>query len=200
MDNKKKKRYILSYPLSGKKIHKADNINTGVRKCYNEFKKISDIDEGLFSVTDLDDQTEYKFKVKNKNIINLSEENQDGGAVRDIIITKNPADSFMEPSRNDIDKSKELDYLNHIFNDTRENNINKKEINNLIDNKLRPLIHKVDGIENDLQTIIYKLNNRIDHEEVYQNTLDALASMDMDGNYEKNYNSKDGKNIYCILI
>ena len=73
------KRLFLTYPQSGKTIHKTKSLNRGIKKCYEEFKEFNDIGEGFFIVTDLNDNYEYKFKVKNSKIYRVNK--QQGGAI-----------------------------------------------------------------------------------------------------------------------
>lgn len=75
------KRFLLTYPHRGNVIHKSKSLKKAVKKCYNEFKNINDINEGLFAVTDLDDNIEYKFKIKNNKIYHMKKNNhkQQGG-------------------------------------------------------------------------------------------------------------------------
>ena len=70
------KRLFLTYPHSGSKIHKTRSLTRGIRKCYDEFKEMNDIGEGFFVVTDLNDNCEYKFKVKDKKIYRVKQNNQ----------------------------------------------------------------------------------------------------------------------------
>ncbi len=78
------KRLFLTYPRKGTKIHKTKSLSRGIRKCYEEFKEFNDEDigEGSFVVTDLNDNCEYKFKIKNKKIYHVRQNNtnyQKGG-------------------------------------------------------------------------------------------------------------------------
>jgi hypothetical protein len=68
--NNKRSRYQLTYPFEGWSIYKSSSVEKAVKKCYNEFKNLNDVDEGLFGVTDLDNNIEYQFRIdKNKNKI-----------------------------------------------------------------------------------------------------------------------------------
>jgi len=73
---KKYNRYQLSFPYEGSKIYKTKLLNRAVKKCYREYININDIKEGMFCVTNIDDNTEYRFKVKNNKIYKI---NQNGG-------------------------------------------------------------------------------------------------------------------------
>ena len=67
MSNKYHK-YQLTYPYVGTTVYRSKSMTKAVKKCYNEFKHLNDINEGMFAITDLDDNMEYKFKAQNKKI------------------------------------------------------------------------------------------------------------------------------------
>lgn len=79
MDKKNKKyyRYQMTFPTEGNKIYKSRSINKVIRKCYDEYKNYNDIDEGMFCVTNLDKDVEYKFKVNDNKIKKIK---QKGGS------------------------------------------------------------------------------------------------------------------------
>ncbi len=79
----KYRRYQLTYPHEGSIIHKSKSKENAIRKCYNEFKRLNGINDGLFSVTDLDNKIEYQFKVRQNKIMKLSssENMQVGGSL-----------------------------------------------------------------------------------------------------------------------
>ena len=70
-------RYQLTYPYEGTRVHRTRSFDKAVKKCYSEFKRINDISDGMFSVTNLDNDTEYQFKVEQNKIYNLRK--QKGG-------------------------------------------------------------------------------------------------------------------------
>lgn len=77
-------RYILSYPYDGQTIHKTRSFKKGVKKCYHDFKQLHDMPDGLFSITNLDNEKEYHFKVQNHRIHALQElKNIKGGNVNE---------------------------------------------------------------------------------------------------------------------
>jgi len=57
-------RYQLTYPIEGTKIYKSKKLSNIVKKCYKEYKKVSDIKEGLFCITNIDKNVEYQFGIK----------------------------------------------------------------------------------------------------------------------------------------
>nr|QBK88614.1 MAG: hypothetical protein LCMiAC01_02920 [Mimivirus LCMiAC01] len=60
--------YQLTYPHEGKTIYRIGSIEKAAKKCYKEFKYLTDIKEGMFGVTDLDTDAEYYFRAKNKKL------------------------------------------------------------------------------------------------------------------------------------
>jgi hypothetical protein len=76
-------RYLLTYPDKGSKIHKSKSLEKGVKKCYREFRRLTDINEGLFAVTDLDNNIEYQLKIKKNKIYHVKNK-QVGGVVPDL--------------------------------------------------------------------------------------------------------------------
>ena len=60
-------RYQLTYPYEGKIIYRISSIKKATKKCYKEFKYLTDIKEGIFGITDIDTDTEYYFRAKNTN-------------------------------------------------------------------------------------------------------------------------------------
>ena len=71
--NKKYYRYQMTFPFEGHKIYKSKSLNKIVNKCYKEFIRFSDIGDGLFCVTNIDKEVEYRFKVKNKKVYKVKE-------------------------------------------------------------------------------------------------------------------------------
>lgn len=69
-------RYQLTYPNIGK-IHTSDNTIKGIKKCYKDYKYLSDIPEGFFKVTNLDTGDSYVFRKENKKVKMLNK--QSGG-------------------------------------------------------------------------------------------------------------------------
>ena len=67
-NNDKYYRYQMTFPFESNKIHKSKSFKKVVRKCYNEYKNFSDINDGMFCITNLDKNVEYRFKIKNKKI------------------------------------------------------------------------------------------------------------------------------------
>ena len=86
-------RYRMTYPFEGPKIYKSKHLKKVVKKCYSDYKKMNDMSEGLFCVTNLDNNIEYKFGVKNGVI---KKHKQRGGADDISDTTKNILDTREE--------------------------------------------------------------------------------------------------------
>ena len=69
MNKDKYYKYQMTFPFEGNKIYKSKSLSKVVKKCYKDYKKFSDINEGLFCVTNIDKDIEYRFQVKNHKII-----------------------------------------------------------------------------------------------------------------------------------
>ncbi len=70
--NYKYHRYILTYPYIGSTIYCYKSVDKVAKKCYNNLKNIQNIKytkEGVFIITDLSDNIEYKFKVKKIDLL-----------------------------------------------------------------------------------------------------------------------------------
>jgi len=72
-NNERYYKFQMTFPIESNKIYKSKSLNTVVKKCYDEFKNFSDIGEGLFGITNLDRNIEYRFKVKNKQIEKIND-------------------------------------------------------------------------------------------------------------------------------
>lgn len=59
-------RYRLTYPYNGNKIHQSRSLKKGVKKCYNDFKKLDGMKEGMFSVTNIDTKKIYTYRIRKK--------------------------------------------------------------------------------------------------------------------------------------
>jgi|LakMenE18May11ns_1017448.scaffolds.fasta_scaffold9847926_2 hypothetical protein len=83
MDNYTNKyyRYQMTFPFESHKVYKSKSVKKIVRKCYNEYKNFSDIGEGMFAITNLDKNIEYRFKIKNKKVRHLK--NHKGGQLNE---------------------------------------------------------------------------------------------------------------------
>ncbi len=62
---KKYYRYRMTYPFEGNTIYKSKNKNKVIKKCYNEYKQMDNLPEGMFGITNLDKQVEYQYKLSN---------------------------------------------------------------------------------------------------------------------------------------
>lgn len=89
-DLNKKCRFRLTYPLHGNKIYETMSLNKAVKKCYHEFKQLSDINEGKFTVTNLDTKKDYHFDIPNDKLKNIamSENTMIGGYTESDLLTK----------------------------------------------------------------------------------------------------------------
>jgi len=64
-DQKKYYRYRMTFPFEGNTIYKSKNKKKVVKKCYNEYKQLDSLSEGMFCITNLDTNREYQFKLSN---------------------------------------------------------------------------------------------------------------------------------------
>lgn len=64
-------RYQLTYPHQGSTIYKSNSLSKAAKKCYHEFKLLNDLRDGLFSVTDLDTNTEFQFQVSKHKMFKI---------------------------------------------------------------------------------------------------------------------------------
>src|SRR5436190_8652523 len=78
MNKDKYYKYQMTFPFEGNKIYKSKSLSKVVKKCYKDYKKFSDINEGLFCVTNIDKDIEYRFQVKNHKIIKIKKKQEDG--------------------------------------------------------------------------------------------------------------------------
>ena len=102
--HKKTKRYQLLYPIPGNKIYESRSLDRAVNRCYKEFRNISDVPEGMFSVMDIDDNTEYQFKIKNKRLVQIGGNNEED--LKDITIATESTRPYIPLEINkDKDKS-----------------------------------------------------------------------------------------------
>jgi hypothetical protein len=62
------KRYQLSYPFEGRKIYETRSLARAAKKGYREFIDGSNGNESLFSIIDIDNLTEYNFRINDKKL------------------------------------------------------------------------------------------------------------------------------------
>lgn len=67
-----KNRYQIKYPFKGKVFY-AKDISKVIPLCAKDFKEKNDLEEGIFSIVDLDNNEEYKFKQENGRIRKVKE-------------------------------------------------------------------------------------------------------------------------------
>lgn len=58
----------MTYPFKGQHIYRSQSLRNIAKKCYGEYKKMDNMQEGLFGITNLDKSIEYVFRVSNKRI------------------------------------------------------------------------------------------------------------------------------------
>jgi hypothetical protein len=68
-------RYQLTYPYEGTKIYRSKSLAKVAKRCYIEFKELNDINEGIFSITNIDTNTEYNFKVAKNKMYKINKNN-----------------------------------------------------------------------------------------------------------------------------
>lgn len=69
-------RFRMTYPHAGSVIYKSMSVTKAAKRCYDEFKRLSDIGEGLFAITDIDNDKEYQFKVRGSKMYNMNKKNK----------------------------------------------------------------------------------------------------------------------------
>jgi len=90
----------MTFPFESNRVYKSKSFKKIVKKCYGEFKQFSDIDEGLFCITNLDKDIEYRFKVTDKKIEKIK--SYQGGTL-DEEKNKQLADQAAEIAKEDDD-------------------------------------------------------------------------------------------------
>ena len=113
-------RYQMTYPYESTKVYRSKDFDRVVRKCYNNYKTFDGMEYGMFCVTNLDKNIEYKFKVNNDKILRLSNDNKHGGSINqeDNNLTEIPKESdqniFSEITLEDLEIKKENNNCNII--------------------------------------------------------------------------------------
>lgn len=80
MKNNKYFRYKLTFPHTGTKIYKSRSLSTAAKKCYKEMIGFNDRNnDGIFGITNIDTNDEYKFKMMNGILYKHNGLNQNGG-------------------------------------------------------------------------------------------------------------------------
>lgn len=69
--NKKYYKYQLTYPIEGNKIYKSRSLRKVVGKCLKDYKKNYFNENGIFHITNLDRDVEYRFKIKKNKIYSI---------------------------------------------------------------------------------------------------------------------------------
>jgi len=172
----KTKKYRLTYPHISNNIYKSISLKGVIKKCYKDFKSINDIDEGLFAITNLDDNIEYQFRVKNKKIFKINK--QLGGDIK-LNIPQTETTSLVTP--NIVNQSNNnTNYYTDQQNES--NNINKEEVNEMIDE-----LKQVDEVLDDKE-------NNVDDERL-RLMEERLNYIDQEINYIKNQQQNIQQNI-----
>ena len=115
-NNDKYYRYQMTFPFESNKVHKSKNLDKVVRKCYGEYRSFSDINDGMFCITNLDKNIEYRFKIKNKKIKKLKSYQQDGGE-----IATNMNLSYQKTVQDQVDEISKLEGDPEPTDEPREN-------------------------------------------------------------------------------
>src|SRR5439155_1694297 len=68
MNKDKYYKYQMTFPFEGNKIYKSKSLSKVVKKCYKDYKKFSNINEGLFCVNNNNKKKKYKLKIKKNKI------------------------------------------------------------------------------------------------------------------------------------
>jgi len=96
-------KFQLTYPFEGTKVYKSKSLTKAIKKCYKEFKHLNDINEGIFAVTNLNNEKEYHFQVKQNKLLKFK---QKGGDIENI--KKDYNDIKEDAKQYIIDKINEL--------------------------------------------------------------------------------------------
>ena len=107
MDQDKYYRYQMTYPYESTKIYKSKNFDKVVNKCYNNYNQYNNIENGMFCITNLDKNIEYKFKVT-KNKIDKIDQNiiqeADNSKLNQHSLSSNDSEIFSSISSEDFTK------------------------------------------------------------------------------------------------
>lgn len=77
--NKKYYRYQMTYPFESNKVYKSRSLRKVAEKYSREFKTFNDINEGLFCITNIDKNTEYRFQIRNNKLKKINNKPLEGG-------------------------------------------------------------------------------------------------------------------------
>ena len=96
--------FQLVYPHEGS-VCKSNTLTKGSKKCYQEFKRLNDINEGIFTMKDLDKNKEYNFKVKNNKMYKMNNDQTGGETKKPLNKQENiPLETDNEPlDKQDVD-------------------------------------------------------------------------------------------------
>ena len=83
----------MTYPYESTKIYRSKDFNSVVRKCYDNFKTFDGMEYGMFCVTNLDKNIEYKFQVNKNKVLKLTDDKIGGST------TNNNDELFSEISK-----------------------------------------------------------------------------------------------------
>lgn len=113
-------RYQMTHPYESTVVYRSKDFDKVVRKCFNNYKTFDGMEYGMFCVTNLDKNIEYKFKVNNDKILRLNDNNKQGGAIykEDINLQKTSKEPdqniFSEITLEDLEINKENNNCNII--------------------------------------------------------------------------------------
>ena len=134
----KRCKYRLTYPMHGNKIYESKSFDKAIRKCYHEFKQLTDIHEGMFVVTDIDNKIDYTFEVNTKKLRRLVKKNNNKS--KDLLSGGN--------------KISTTETVNNNFDDKNQISVQK---DNTID---KELINKMNILNKRIESLESKLNNK----------------------------------------
>ena len=140
----KRCKYRLTYPLYGNKIYESKSFDKAIRKCYHEFKQMSDLHEGMFVVTDIDNKIDYTFEINSKKLKNL--------------VTKNNINAV----KHDIDTTN-LNIINNTNKQTGGNNIDHNNIDEKVINvnENAELLKQIKYLNEKVEYLETQLKNKI---------------------------------------
>ena len=67
-ENKKYNQFQMTYPYRSKKIYHSASVSNVAKRCYYDFQKFNDIDQGLITITNLKTNKEYSYIINKKKI------------------------------------------------------------------------------------------------------------------------------------
>lgn len=141
-------RYQMVYPYTGDVIE-TDSLKHGIRYCYQDFKRLSGMREGIFHMKDLDAGTEFKFRRNRrgqKKVRRVAQKDQIGG---------NPdPESKVEEEEKEVEEQKQSQSVA----------MSADQIIKLVDQRLYPILQQLEQhhqLSDALGAKFDRLSNRV---------------------------------------